>query len=142
MARSLRKSSARARKNDLALDRPFDRAILNQAHEIAASYRLILEPNDEVGFMGTSLEMPNVWGDGRTPDHCVRETREALVSVIATMLEKGEAPPVPSAEGRRTEQINIRVTAEEKLLLEEAARNKGFRGISDFVRSTTLANVR
>lgn len=142
MARSLRKSSKRTRKGDLALDRPFDPAILKQAHEIAASYRLILEPNDEVGYMGTSLEMPNVWGDGRTPDKCVRETREALVSVIATMLEKGETPPAPSTAGRRTEQINIRVTAEEKLLLEEAARNKGFRGISDFVRSTTLSNVR
>jgi uncharacterized protein (DUF1778 family) len=41
-----------------------------------------------------------------------------------------------------TEQINVRLTPEEKLLLEEMARSKGFRGISDFVRSASLANAK
>ena len=34
------------------------------------------------------------------------------------------------------------VTPEEKLLLEEAARSKGFRGVSDFVRSASLGSIR
>jgi len=136
------KRSLKHNKRALPLDRPFDPAILQQAREIASQYRLILEPNDELGYMGTSIEMPLVWGDGKTPDECVRETREALVSAIATMLEKGETPPTPSNEELRTEQVNIRVTPKEKLLLEEAARSRGFRGISDFVRSATLAGTR
>ena len=129
-------------KVSLPLDRPFAPAILKRAREIAVKYRLILEPNDDLGFMGTSLEMPLVFGDGKTPDACVRETREALVSAISTMLEMGEVPPSPSTEEQRTEQVNIRLTRREKLLLEEAARSKGFRGLSDFVRTTTLTSVR
>jgi predicted RNase H-like HicB family nuclease len=124
------------------LSRPFDPKLLKQARDLAAQYRIILEPNEEVGFMGNSVELPNVWGDGKTPDECVSETREALTTVIATMLEVGEMPPMPTREELRDQQINIRVTAREKLVLEEAARNKGFRGISDFVRSTSLSSIR
>lgn len=139
MSRRLKGSSRK--KADRSLDRPFHPATLDQARTIAFRYRLILEPHEELGFMGTSIEMPLVFGDGKTPDACVRETREALVSAIATMLEKGEAPPAPSTEELRTEQVNIRLTPREKLLLEEAARIKGFRGLSDFVRTTTLTNA-
>jgi predicted RNase H-like HicB family nuclease len=137
-----KKSSAKRAKDELALDRPFDPKVLRQAYEIAAEYRIILEPNDEVGFMGSAVEMPNVWGDGKTPDACVRETREALASVVATLLERGESPPLPSRDDLRDQQINIRVTVREKLVLEEAAHSRGFRGISDFVRSTTLSSLR
>ena len=136
------KSASKGKKANVSLDRPFDPAILDQAKEIVFRYRLILEPHEELGFMGTSIEMPLVFGDGTTPDACVRETREALISAIATMLEKGEAPPAPSTEELRTEQVNIRLTPREKLLLEEAARSKGFRGLSDFVRTTTLTNAK
>ena len=135
------KSSSRKKSDESHLRRAFQPGILKQAAELASQYRLILEPDEEVGFMGTSIEMPHVWGDGKTPDACVRETRDAIVSAIATLLEAGEAVPMPSNENQRTEQINIRVTPKEKLLLEEAARSKGFRGISDFVRATTLSKA-
>jgi predicted RNase H-like HicB family nuclease len=136
------KNSSRAARKTKALDRPFDPKVLDHAREIAEQYRLVLEPDDQVGFMGSAVEMPLVMGDGRTPDACVNSTREALVSAIATMLEKGQTPPSPSREDLRTEQINIRLTARERLVLEEAARSKGFRGISDFVRNTTLSAAR
>ena len=47
-----------------------------------------------------------------------------------------------ASDRTRTEQVNVRLTSEEKLLLEEAAKNKGSRGLSDFIRTTTLANSR
>jgi predicted RNase H-like HicB family nuclease len=134
--------SSSAKQSKAYLSRPFDPKVLKQARDLAAQYRIILEPSDELGFMGNSVEMPNVWGDGKTPDECVRETREALTSAIATMLESGDVPPMPTREELRDQQINIRVTAREKLVLEEAARSKGFRGISDFVRSTSLSSIR
>lgn len=135
-------SSAKQKASDLAIDRPFDPRILKRAAGIASQYRIVLEPDDDLGFVGSSIELPNVWGDGKTPDACVRETREALISVIATMLERNERPPLPTREELRDQQVNIRVTAREKFVMEEAARSKGFRGISDFVRSTTLSNLR
>jgi uncharacterized protein (DUF1778 family) len=58
------------------------------------------------------------------------------------MIESGQTPPAPASENKRTEQINVRLTPEEKLTLEEAARSKGYRGISDFVRSASLANTK
>jgi predicted RNase H-like HicB family nuclease len=135
------KKSSPKRSSYARLDRPFAASLLKRAGEIASRYRLVLEAEAELGYMGTSIEMPRVWGDGKTPDLCVRSIREALISAIATMLEKGESPPMPSNEDLRTEQINIRVTPQERLVLEEAARTKGFRGISDFVRTTTLAQA-
>ena len=129
-------------KRKLAIDHPFDPAILKRAREIVAAYRILLEPEPEEGFIGRVLEEPIWMGVGRTPDTCVKETRGLAISAVATMLEMGEAPPTPAAQNLRNEQINIRVTAEEKVLLEEAARSKGFRGISDFVRSTTLSTLR
>lgn len=79
--------------------------------------------------------------DGATPDRCVKATRDILTTAIAYMLETGQAPPPAASEQKRTEQINVRVTAEEKLILEEAARGKGYRGLSDFVRSVSLQSM-
>ena len=69
-------------------------------------------------------------------------TREALAVAVATLLEAGDVPPPPASEGKRTEQVNVRLTPEEKLLLEEAARSRGFRGLGDFVRSSALARTK
>jgi len=60
---------------------------------------------------------------------------------VATMIECGQRPPQPASAGRRVEQVNVRLTAEEKLLFTNAARNLGFKGISDFIRSTALNSV-
>ena len=141
MSDSRKKPAGKKRTKD-ALDRLFARDILRRATELAQSYKIVLEPDPDEGFVGQVLEAPMWIGVGKTADACVRETREIAISALATMLEAGQAPPVPSSQNLRNEQINIRVTAEEKLRLEEAARSKGFRGISDFVRSTTLSNLR
>lgn len=125
------------------LSRPFDPALLQRAKQIAAKYGFLVQPHPDVGYLARGLEMPNVFADGRTAEICVREIREALTAAVATLLEIGQTPPSPAVDQReRREQINIRLTAEEKLSLEEAARRKGFRGISDFVRTTTLGEVR
>jgi len=133
--------SAAERRHERNLRRPFSPKVLARAREIASQYRLVLEEEPEVGFVGSSLELPFVFADGPTPDVCVYQTREALTGVVANMLEKGRTPPLSSSANKREEQVNIRLTAGEKLLLEEAARSKGFRGISDFVRNVSLSNL-
>jgi hypothetical protein len=80
--------------------------------------------------------------DGKTPDECVEATRDILTTAVAYMLEKGETPPAPASEQKRTEQINVRLTTQEKLMLEEAAHNKGFRGVSDFIRTAGLVQAK
>ena len=136
----LRKKRAKSPKR--AIDRPFAPRLLRRASELAKSYKIVLQSDPDEGFVGTPVEMPECVGVGRTPDRCVKQTREVLTTVLAFMLERGEVPPMPASQNVRQEQINIRVTSEEKLLLEEAARRRGFRGISDFVRSSSLGQLK
>jgi predicted RNase H-like HicB family nuclease len=134
------KRSTKPAKNDrkLAIDRPFDPAVLKRAAAIARKYRIVLEPLDDGGYLGTSLEMPGVFGDGRTADECVKTVREALSVGVAYMLEIGEAPPMPADQQVRNKQVNIRLTEAEQIRLKEAATAQGFTDISDFIRTTTL----
>lgn len=54
------------------------------------------------------------------------------------MLEDGEQPPAPASDEKRTAQLNVRLTKGEKFRIEQAARQAGVRGISDFVRYAAL----
>lgn len=81
-------------------------------------------------------------GGGKSVDACYLDTLEATTLSIATMLERGEQPPGPAREGKRDQQVNIRLTAEEKLFLEAAANRDGFRSLSDFMRAASLHRSR
>lgn len=48
----------------------------------------------------------------------------------------------PATTGRRTEQVNVRLTADEKLLLEASAQRKGYSGLSDFIRAVAIEATR
>jgi predicted RNase H-like HicB family nuclease len=133
--------SAKSRKSSARIDRPFDKAILRRARSIADRYQIILHFEDGL-YYGRGLELPTAMNHGRTPDECVKATRDILTTAVAYLLESGQTAPAPATENKRSEQINVRLTPEERLLLEEAARSKGYRGISDFVRSASLANAK
>lgn len=134
-------TSVKSKSSSGKIDRPFDRAILHRAGEIAQQYQIILHFEDGL-YYGRGLELLTAMNHGKTPDECVRATREILTTAVAYMLESGQIPPATASENKRTEQINIRLTPEEKLTLEQAARSKGFRGVSDFVRSASLSTVK
>ena len=85
--------------------------------------------------------MPTVFADGKTEARCLAATREALTAAIATMLASRQRPPTPAQQERREAQVNVRLTAEERLLLEETARRNHFRGLSDFMRAAALARA-
>ena len=120
-----------------AVDRPFDKALLAKARAIAERYKIIVEFEDG-DWYGHGLEMSTVFGDGRTVQAAVADTREALVTAVACLLEKGHTPPAPAREGHRSVQVNVRLTPEEKAVLESKAKAKGFRGLSDFIRTSVL----
>lgn len=117
--------------------RPFDAGVLAKAKKIAADYEIIVWFEDGEWY-GRGLELPHTYGDGKTPAACIASVREGLTVTVATMLEDGDKPPAPARTGERTEQINVRLTAAEKALLENRSRAGGFRGISDYVRAQAL----
>lgn len=131
--------SVKSKSSDKVLDKPFARKVITKARVLARQYQIILDPEDGEWY-GRGLELPNVFGQGRTEHQCVINTREALTAAVATMIEVGQTPPAPAKQGMRTMQINIRLTPEEKVLLEASAKSKGFRGISDLMRAAALAS--
>ena len=140
MSRSSKNFSKSGAKSKV-INKPFKESIVRKARKIVADYRIILERNERLGFIGSSVELPTVFADAKTPEQCYKATQDALMVAVATMIECGQRPPPPASAGRRTEQVNVRLTAEEKLLFANAAMNLGFKGISDFIRSTALNNV-
>lgn len=132
---------AKSRKSSKAIDRPFAANVLHRAAELARQYQVILEFRDGEWF-GRGLELPGAMGDGKTADRCVSATREAMISAIASMFEEAERPPAPATSGMRSMQVNVRLTAEEKAILESAAHNRGFSGLSDFIRAVAMDSTR
>lgn len=120
------------------LNKAFDTKVLAKAKTIAEKYEVIVALEDGEWY-GRGLEMPNVFGDGKTPDECLKNTREGLISAVAHLLERGDVIPAPASEGKRTEQVNIRLTAEEKTILGASAKSQGFHGLADFIRAKALA---
>jgi predicted RNase H-like HicB family nuclease len=136
-----KKPKRAAASNKKRLDRPFDPAIVREAQSLSRRYQVVIRFDEECGeYYGRGLELPGALGDGRTPDQCVASTRAAMEAVAAFMLETGQSPPTPVAEGSRKIQLNIRVTADEKLIFEQAARSTG-QGLSDFIRAAALVRT-
>ena len=133
--------SARSKESAKAIDRPFPAEVAKRAEKIAERYQVILSC-EEGHWYGRGLEMPNVFGDGKTVNECMKDTREALCGAVALMVEQGQRAPAPSRMGRRTAQVNVRLTAEEKALLESTAQRKGYSGLSDFIRAAAIESAK
>ncbi len=127
------------KRKNAAIDRPFDPIILAKAAQIVGRYRIIIEADSQVGYLGRTVEMPMVMADASTPQACFEAVRDATIAAAATMLEMGQVPPGAASEWKRTAQINVRVTEAERQKLEDAARRHGFRGVSDFLRTIALS---
>jgi predicted RNase H-like HicB family nuclease len=126
------------RTNERFLRRPFAPRVLDRARRRVQRYCLTLHRDPDVGYVGSSLELPTVFADGANAKKCVAETIDALVATVATMLEKKLHPPAPASTGKREQQINLRVSTREKAVLEDAARPDGFRSVSDSIRNAAL----
>lgn len=94
---------------------------------------------EEGEYYGRGVELPNSFGDGKSIEQCAKDTRDSFIATVASMLQDGFTPPAPAAEGKRDQQINIRLSSEEKLLLETKARQSGAAGISEYIRAVALA---
>ncbi len=126
-----------SKSKNLKVDRPFDPALFKKAESIANEYQIVVWKEDGE-FYGRGLEMPNVFGDGKTVQAAVKDCRSALTATVATLLELGEHPPAPAMEQTRNVQVNIRMNAAEREIVTQKAKQKGFRSISDYMRSVAV----
>ncbi|NLW86092.1 MAG: type II toxin-antitoxin system HicB family antitoxin [Planctomycetes bacterium] len=107
------------------------------AQRLIDAYDIVMRL-EEGEWVGHALEYPEAIGVGKTVQQCMDETRKSLLIGVASMLQDGLTPPIPARQGVRSEQVNLRLTPEEKAVLESRSRTKGFRGIADYVRSSAL----
>jgi predicted RNase H-like HicB family nuclease len=82
-------------KSEEELNKPFDEDVLASATERAKNYVIVVEPNDELGFVGHGMKFPTVFADGKTEEECRNSVREAIVASIATMIEMGQEEFIP-----------------------------------------------
>ena len=143
MSGTSRKSSSSLRKpkrsrKGMKPDRPFEESVLRRARKIVENYSIVFKKDDQLGYIGNAIELPMVFADGKTVTQCYEATKEALVVAVATMIECGRKPPMAGASRKRSIQVNIRLTPDEKILITNASTERGFRGISDFIRNCAL----
>jgi predicted RNase H-like HicB family nuclease len=131
-------SSGNGKKTKTSPATPFAPSVLEKAREIASGYKLTIEKSDRLGYIGSSVELPTVFADAATPQKCYEATLEALSVAVAAMIEAGQTPPQPAAFMKRTTQVNVRLTQEEKTMIASAATRAGFKGLGDYIRTTIL----
>jgi predicted RNase H-like HicB family nuclease len=135
MPKTSRKSSPTSKAPEPP--RGFPPALLRRARAIALGYRLIIEPSEN-GFVGRTVEQPGVLGFGTTPEACAADTVRVQSFEVCILLERGQSPPAFAGVARRNLQLNLRLSTDEKLTMEQAARKHGYRSVSDFVREAAL----
>jgi predicted RNase H-like HicB family nuclease len=127
----------KAERKRLELPRRF----IERGRRIASAYTVVLEPHEAEGFCGRTLELPNVRAYGRTQQRCIAELYKVQAIAVGSMLAHGQTPPPPAVEGKRDDQVNIKLTRREKAFFTEAARREGFRSVADFLRSLAMRRL-
>lgn len=123
-------------------DKAIGEAARAEGRDLARRCSVLVRRHKRLGYVGTVLEYPTVFSSGQGPEVCIESTYDALAAGIATMLDAGVTPREPFKEWNRTEQMNIRLDVEEKLLLRETALQRGYRSASDYVRVVALRDAR
>ena len=116
--------------------------VLRRANEILNEYSVIIEPADDGAFVGYAVELPGVVAGGKTHAECIRELQFGLETVVASYLTDNAEPPRAHRREKRVEQVNVRFTARERLLLEQESVKQGFRGVGDLIRKEMLRSLR
>lgn len=108
-----------------------------QAAKLADRYRITLW-QDEGEWWGRCVELPNCLGNGKTPEAAFAATKQAVIASLASDLADGIPVPLPAREGVRSEQVNIRLSADEREAIEANAIAAGFKGLADYIRAVAL----
>jgi predicted RNase H-like HicB family nuclease len=75
---------------------------IRRARPIAKKYQIVIWFEDGE-YYGRGVELPFAFGDGKTVARCAKNTREAFVAGVASLLQDGQTVPVPVIEGGRSE---------------------------------------
>ena len=129
-------TSATSRKSVKASNLPTAQ-LEAQAAKLAELYRITLWQEDGE-WWGRCVELPMCLGDGETPEAAIECTKQGIVASLSTDLARGIPAPLPAREGVRSEQVNVRLSADERQAIEANAMRAGFKGLADYIRAVAL----
>lgn len=122
--------------------KPIDPALLRQARRHASQFgRVTVFDSVSDEWVSTCVELPNAIGVGDSAKEAEKELTENLAVHFAYLKEIGRTWPEPSSSPR-SEQLNIRLTVQEKAEFEAAAKRLGLSSVADLVRMIVLDEIR
>lgn len=111
--------------------------LVQRARDIVQNYSMFISPHSKKGFRGRSVEFPEILVHAPDRASCLKKLEQVLTQVVLTVLKDGGTVPRPS-DGRMTEQLNFKLTFDQKLLVENLASQRGFSGLSEFIRDLVI----
>ena len=119
-----------------------DAALFRRARRHAAQFgRVTLFDVVSEEWVSTCIEIPNAIGAGDSAKEAEKELTENLAVHFAYLDEIGRAWPEPTSSPR-SEQLNIRLTVQEKAEFEAAAKRLGLSSVADLIRMIVLEKIR
>ncbi len=110
---------------------------IRAAKALAGQYKITVWKEDD-GWYGRCVELPNCMGDGADAEAAINSTRAAIVAGLSADLAAGIPAPIPAREGVRSEQVNVRLSPDERTLIEANATRAGFKGLADYIRAVAI----
>lgn len=110
---------------------------VDRAAKAAQTYKFTVWLEDGE-WWARCLELPHCMGDGATAEAAIASAREAVVAGLSADLAAGIPAPLPAREGIRSEQVNVRLSADERTLIEANAIRAGFKGMADYIRAVAI----
>jgi len=107
--------------------RPFAPAVVRRAREIVDGYQIVVRVEDGK-FIGRGQDSPECIGIGPTAAAAVDQTRAAMVAGSRSCSNAAGPRRPPRSNGPGRSRSISHLSAEEKMALDTAARQHGFRG--------------
>lgn len=103
----------------------------------AGRFTYIICPDDDGGFIGHAIELPAVFGDGRTIESCAAATEASVCTVLREMDGRGE--PLPDAGADADDgRVELLLSRAEIEAYRAAAARLQIGSVTDFVRSAAM----
>lgn len=124
---------------------PMDLTFLDDAALMAEAQCVIdqemdffILPLQTGGFTGFALQLPNVLANGPTRESCIAALRELLLVEVGHRLSRDL--PVPGHNRTEDATINLRLPAEQKVILQRLAQARGV-GLSELLRDALQRTI-
>lgn len=111
--------------------------VRKRATNLVQQYSIVMTTSVDNLYHVRFAEFAEISVSGTDIETCIVNLRDAGVTHVLQLLRDDKNVPRPLQNLTRREQVNVRLTSEEKVVIASAARKRGKR-ISDYMRARAL----